>query len=84
MPINNLYPDKELSGNFPSVDIEEQISKPKIGASEKKKTSNGFEGTNLIEKVEIILPELTNQNIANKLINSFELSVYKKNNKCVL
>ena len=78
MPINNLYPDKELSGNFPSVDIEEQISKHKIGASEKKKTSNGFEGTNLIEKVEIILPELTNQNIANKLINSFELSVYKK------
>lgn len=77
-PVNNTTTEKVLIKNYPSnvkksvpVEIKKQV---KI----KKTQSNKLIDYKLSNEIDIILPKFNNEIITNNLINSFELSIYKK------
>jgi len=71
-PVNNLSVDKVLTKN-PSVEKKQAILK-----KSEIKEINSSESQFFYNSVEVILPTNSNKNITKNLINSFELSIYKK------
>ena len=68
-PVNNISPDKVLRKNPPAENKQVIMQKDEI---------NILENQQINSNVEIILPANSNKNITKNLINSFELSIYKK------
>ena len=81
-PVNNNSDKKILIKNYPtqaSTMSEEDLSDQKLTQkNEIKQKSKTIINPKLLHEMEIILPQFTNENITKHLINSFELSIYKK------
>lgn len=81
-PVNNNSDKKILIKNHPTkppIISEEDLSDQKLTQkNEIKQKLKTIVNPKLLNEMEIILPQLTNENIAKHLINSFELSIYKK------
>ena len=77
-PANNRSSEKVLIKNYPNKS-EKDLSKQKLTKKNviKKKTKILFD-QKLLNEMELILPQYENINITKNLINSFELSIYKK------
>ena len=77
-PANNPSSEKVLIKSYPNKS-EEGLSKQKLTKKNviKKKIKTLFD-QQLLNEMEIILPQYENVNITKNLINSFELSIYKK------
>jgi hypothetical protein len=71
-PVNNISTDKVLIKN-PSVEKKQAILK-----KNQINEINTLKKQKILNLVEIILPSSSNKNITKNLINSFELSIYKK------
>ena len=71
-PVNNISTDKVLIKNL-SVEKRQAILK-----KNQINEINTLEKQKILNRVEIILPSSSNKNITKNLINSFELSIYKK------
>ena len=81
-PVNNNSAKKILTKNYPAHppgQSGEDLSDQKLTQKTIiKKKSKKIVNPKLLNEMEIILPQLTNKNITKHLINSFELSIYKK------
>ena len=76
-PVNNS-PNSSLIKQFPDLVTEKKEKKPipRKKITEKKLIKTSQE--NIFNEMEILLPEFIDENISKNLINSFELSIYKK------
>ena len=81
-PVNNNSAKKILIKNYPTqspTQSEKDSSDQKLTQkNEIKKQSKTIVNPKLLNEMEIILPRLKNKSITKHLINSFELSIYKK------
>jgi len=86
-PVNNHSSEKVSITNYstkPQINfldkkqIQKKTTKQKSKDLVVQKSFDEFANQNLLNKIEIILPRYTNENITKHLINSFELSIYKK------
>ncbi|SVD93076.1 uncharacterized protein METZ01_LOCUS445930, partial [marine metagenome] len=81
-PVNNNSVKKILIKNYPTqppTQLEKNFSDQKLTKKNViKKKIKTIVNPKLLNEMEIILPQFTNANISKHLINSFELSIYKK------
>ena len=76
-PVNNEY-QKKILKNFPNNSQKKIEEKSQKNDLIKKEKLNIFTNQDILSEIEIILPKINNKKITNNLINSFELSMYKK------
>ena len=77
-PINNISLDKILIKNPSDEKKQELLKKDEIKKINVEKKVDILENQKIFSTIEIILPVNSNKNITKNLINSFELSIYKK------
>jgi len=80
-PVNNSI--KNIQTQKPQAKIEEKKQEKIIKKPQEKQNniilkSNEFSGYKILNEIEIILPKLSNNNIADNLVNAFEYSIYSK------
>ena len=76
IPENNLTKEIFLKKN--PIAVEKKLIKSEVLDTTYKNELKNFKEQRILNKVEIILPKNNNKKITRNLINSFELSIYKK------